>query len=85
MFGGEIFSSNFEEINDTENAPKVVILVDTKALNVRSKPSIKSDILGVLHEGEELTVLDKQGNWVKINFNGAQGWVASRLLKSEIR
>ncbi|CAA6825799.1 MAG: Unknown protein [uncultured Sulfurovum sp.] len=51
-------------------------------LNVRTKPSIKSDILGKLKRGDFIEVLDKRKNWIKIlcKKDGVliQGWTFTR-------
>lgn len=44
-------------------------------VNVRGKASSKSKLLGVARKGETYDVLGKSGNWVKIDFDGKDGFV----------
>ncbi len=74
-----------EEGVDPEEELKVVVTVNTPALNVRSEASVQSEILGVLSENEEVIVLERKEGWTQIRFKGQSGWVASRLLSSEIK
>jgi len=43
-------------------------------------PSLGSPKLGEAAKGELLKELEKQGNWYKVNYKGATGWVSGLLL-----
>lgn len=49
-------------------------------LNVRSGPSVDSQILGRLIKGDEVIILEVNGDWSKITFEEKDGWVFSKYL-----
>ena len=44
-------------------------------VNVRAEASTSATVLGKINKGTEYTVLDKTGEWFKISYNGATGFV----------
>ncbi len=44
-------------------------------LNVRSGPGTNTDILGVLNNGDPVTILEQGDVWHKISYNGGEGYV----------
>jgi len=58
-----------------------IVKVTTSRLNMRAESNTKSLITGVLIKDEPLTVLSREGDWVKVQTDsGKQGWVAERYL-----
>ncbi|HEV2073072.1 MAG TPA: SH3 domain-containing protein [Thermomicrobiales bacterium] len=54
----------------------------TTALNLRAEPSTSAKILTVIPEGARVQVLHSQaGQYVNVNYNSLQGWVALAYLK----
>lgn len=54
----------------------------TKAyLNVRSYPRTDASKLGTLKKGRKVKVLQLNGDWCRINFQGYEGWIASKYLR----
>ena len=50
--------------------------VSVDALNVRTKPDLKSKKTGIIHKGESYTVTKVEGNWLQISLaDKKQGWV----------
>lgn len=66
------------EVN--EKAQKGTIVNCKTAANVRAKASSKSELLGKAKKGETYTVLGTSGNWVKIDYNGKDGYVFNRYI-----
>ena len=71
---------------------KMFFKVKVSFANLRDKPNIKtSKILFVLPKGTSVEVLEKKGKWSKIRSNpvpgeeARTGWLASKLLDSEIK
>ncbi|MCP3028409.1 N-acetylmuramoyl-L-alanine amidase [Halobacillus sp. A5] len=54
--------------------------VDATSLNVRSTPSLDSPIIGSLEDGSTVTVLEEDGSWSRIDYNGYTGWISSDFL-----
>lgn len=51
------------------------------SLNVRSGPTSRGrNVIGSLKRGESFDILERQGNWLKIKFNGGEGWVYSKYV-----
>lgn len=55
--------------------------VNAGVLNLRSQPKTDSDLVTILSQGTSLTLLEKQGDWYRVEDpNGYTGWVAGWLL-----
>lgn len=69
--------------NDSQAIAKVFVAVD--GLNVRStaKSDNKSNILGKVNTGKELSVFEDHGYWLKIAYNGQFAFVAKEYTKTE--
>lgn len=64
--------------------PQVLILASpTGYVNVRSQPSTTAAILGRAIPGETYPYVGQQGNWLEINFKGANGWVITTYAKKQ--
>lgn len=62
----------------------IMHVVDTPSLNVRKEAYSDAELLGVLHEGDEVTVTGVASNgWIQIDYNGATGFVYGRYLEKE--
>ncbi|MFE4058921.1 SH3 domain-containing protein [Streptomyces sp. NPDC059096] len=53
-------------------------VIDTQAVNIRSKASTASTRVGILYRGHKFTVHKTSGNWHYItdNTTGVKGWVS---------
>ena len=52
--------------------------VTVSALNIRAKASADSNVVGVLHQGDKVTIQETSGSWYKITGNGRTGYVARK-------
>lgn len=55
---------------------KVATITADPRLNVRSQASTSGQILGTVNLGEAYPVLAESRGWLKINFNGRDGWIS---------
>jgi uncharacterized protein YgiM (DUF1202 family) len=64
-------------------APQKVEITQTPQgfLRVRSEPSLASTEIGRVKTGDQLEVIQETKDWIKIKFEGKQGWVASQYTK----
>lgn len=56
-----------------------VLISAFRTVNIRSAPSTRSDTLAQLRDGEKITAVgrsDTQNSWIRVDLDGAQGWVA---------
>lgn len=60
---------------DYTYADEVSIQADN--LNIRSGPSLDSQVIGEANTGETFTLIEEQTQWIGIQFNGTTGWIAS--------
>lgn len=51
-------------------------------LNVRSGPSINSDIIGALKNGDKVRISEYENGWLKIRYGNSNGYVNSRFIKN---
>ena len=56
-------------------------VVTADALNIRASASTDSNVVGVVHEGDKVTIKDTNGNWYKISCNGKTGYVWKKYIK----
>ena len=83
---GWVHQDYIEEITGSVNVDpkketnKVKGKITATTLNVRSNPSLTSDIIGKLKEGEIISLLEEKKDWYKINFQQKTGWVFSKYV-----
>lgn len=58
------------------------VKVNVETLNMRAKPGLDADIIGKLSKDTVLDVVAEQNDWLQINYQGQQGWVANWLVTS---
>jgi uncharacterized protein YraI len=56
-------------------------VVTADALNIRATASTDSNVVGVAHQGDKVTISDTNGNWYKISYNGRTGYVWKKYVK----
>lgn len=54
-----------------------VATVNTETLRVRAEANEDSSILGLIGDGEELTVTDEADGWVQVSIEEGNGWVSA--------
>lgn len=59
-----------------------IVSINSGNLNVRSGPSINTDIVGKLQNGDTVEVLENENDWFKIRSDGLSGYVSSRFIKA---
>lgn len=64
----------------TKAANDLVVGVDT--VNLRSGPGLSYSLIGSLSRGDQLTSLDRHGDWIQVSDGHKKGWVASWLVVS---
>ena len=81
-----IYSDSLTEGKIKPNEPfNLIHTVVPHTANIRSKPSINSDVIGMVKQGMKLVVIESNESWSKIHALEQTGWIASRLLKTEIQ
>ena len=55
--------------------------VTASALNIRASASTEAQVVGVLHEGDKVTIKEKCGGWYKVSCNGKTGYAAKNYIK----
>lgn len=76
-------SINGKKIQD--DAFELIHTVIPSSANVRSKPSIDGRVIAIVEEGMNLNPIEKKEGWTKIRIFEKTGWIASRLIKSEVQ
>ena len=64
---------------------ELIHTVIPSSANVRSKPSMDGHVIAIVEEGMNLTLIEKKEDWTKIHVFEKTGWIASRLIKSEVQ
>ena len=54
--------------------------VQTETLRIRQEADIESAILGLVPEGDELTVVEETDEWVKVSIEEGDGWVSKEFV-----
>ena len=55
--------------------------VTTQDVNVRKGAGTKFETLGVIPNGSAVTVLELNGKWAKIDFEGNEGYISTKFLQ----
>ena len=55
--------------------------VTASSLNMRKSASSDSKVVGVLREGDKVTIKDSSGSWYKVSKGGKTGYVAKKYIK----
>ena len=76
-------SINGKKIQD--DAFELIHTVIPSSANVRSKPSKDGRVITIVEEGMNLNLIEKKEGWTKIRVFEKTGWIASRLIKSEVQ
>lgn len=56
---------------------KATVNDGTGVLNVRVEPNTTSEVISSIFDGESYSVVEEKTGWVKVNFEGFQGWISS--------
>ena len=56
-------------------------IITASGLNVRGAPVITAEKIDILPRGSIVTILDMEGNWVRISVEETEGWVANNYVK----
>jgi len=76
-------SMELSEQEEPEQRVKTWRFCQVDMANIRAEPSIKGEIIEVLHEGEKVELLEMLNDWTKIQKDTIVGWTASRLLETQ--
>ena len=52
-------------------------------LNFRDAPSMQGHVLGLAPNGSKVEILEDQGEWCRVRWNGREGYMCSRYLVQE--
>ena len=55
--------------------------ITASSLNMRKSASSDSKVVGVLREGDKVTIKDSSGSWYKVSKGGKTGYVAKKYIK----
>ncbi|WP_421927586.1 SH3 domain-containing protein [Lysinibacillus capsici] len=61
------------------NAKQVIdktVISQVDRLNIRTEPDISSAVLGQLSTGNQANLVEENGEWAKVDWNGLTGWVS---------
>ena len=81
----EYSDSLIESKNKSNESFDVMHAVIPHTANVRSKPSINSEVIGMVKQGMNLVVIESNESWSKVHVFEKTGWIASRLIKAEVQ
>ena len=72
----EFFETGDEAERIADQVGDRIATVNTETLRVRTEPSLDAPVLGLVPEGEELTVLAEENGFVKVSIEEGDGWVS---------
>lgn len=70
-------------VTPKEETKSVVYVTARDGLKLRKEPSTSSEQLAIIPYGTALEVLETQGDWYKVNYNGQEGWVFIQYTSKE--
>ena len=60
-----------------------IYYVQSLHANIRSEPSFGAKVIAKAEKGQKLSSLSKQGNWIKIQIEGKEGYISSLLVSTQ--
>ncbi len=81
MKNSSVKNEKINSTDDNESDDFYVINDPDGYTNVRNGKSVQSEILFEIMEGEEFKVLNKDGSWWQIDYNGEKGYIHSSRVK----
>ena len=57
-------------------------IVTATALNVRSGPATTYSVIGQVLQGNDVKIVDKTGNWLKVNYKNTTGYLSGAYVSS---
>lgn len=70
-----------EELSEEVKMEEAVKVIDCYMLNVRALPSANSQVRGLVSRGDELKVLSRNDEWVRVEtHDGYVGYVMSKFV-----
>lgn len=70
--------------DDAENLAKEVGILTaystTETLRVRREADLEAEVIGLLANGEAVEAIEETGDWVKVSYEGATGYVSSEYV-----
>jgi N-acetylmuramoyl-L-alanine amidase len=64
-------SADYVQIDKAEKT----VVCEANRLRLREGPGLNFSIIGYINRGEKGVALQQQGEWVKVQWNGKEGWV----------
>ncbi|HET9871438.1 MAG TPA: SH3 domain-containing protein [Propionibacteriaceae bacterium] len=85
--GAALFASAVIMIGLTgvQTAAAHTTMTATTGVNVRSGPSVQTDIIGGVYRGQTVTAISTSSGWTKINFVGRTAYVAAQYFTAGSR
>ena len=69
------------EVKAAPNEVKGNIVNVNSNLRVRISPDLNSEVIGVLLNGEEISITGENGSWYEISYKGSKGYVSKSYVK----
>lgn len=69
----EFISQQSVFIKKNKEVPAHGIVTDT--INVRTHASLDGEVLGKIARGSKVKIINAEGDWLKVSFNSAYGWI----------
>lgn len=83
----KIANEAYDEFRQKENEaiPPAGILgtANVDGINFWAEPSEASNLLGTISKGQEITVLERDGDWCKVSWDGQIGYIKSARISSD--
>ena len=57
--------------------------INAEKVNFRSEPSIESELYSELNLNDSIKVIEEQGNWIKVEVDGKEGYIRSLYISDE--
>ena len=89
LFSDKLAKGELEMLNENDRPHdmdfQTVHTVIPPLANIRSKPSMNGKVVTVAEQGMRLEVEEDNGRWSKVRIFGKTGWIANKLIKTEVQ
>ena len=81
FFGCNVFAESLEQGNVAVKVEVTKGIVNAARLNVRTEPGVNYQVVGQLTLNDEISILEQNGDWYRIEKDEICGWVHGGYIK----
>lgn len=66
---------------EPQGSARGIVTLNSGNLNIRNAPGIRSPVIGILNDGDVVTIQQSENGWYRIQYGDLTGYVSSRFIR----